>query len=158
MNRFTDGSFSCSCLSIRWFFPFGSAGRCTQSLSSLLGVVLGFCSVWERLSRFSKKNIYCSLKHNFVVTRSLFDLHTRQFVASLCVTKGEKQPTQAGWSRCLGSTPWANLGSIDEVAEVKLNLIKVACIPPTRKGRQIRDSPEKKFFAHAPIYCSSVCH
>ena len=47
MNRFTDGSFSCFCLSIRWFFPSGSSGWCTQSLSSLLGVVLGFYIVWE---------------------------------------------------------------------------------------------------------------
>ena len=103
----------------------------------------------------AKENIYCSLKHNFAVTRSLFDLHTRQFVASLCVTKGEKQSTQAGWSRCLGSTPWANLGSIDEVAEVKLLILKARGVPGRDVGYEIL---QKKIFAHAPTYCSSVCH
>ena len=73
------------------------------------------------------------------------------------IYQGEKQSTKAGWSRCLGSTPWANLGSIDEVAEVKLNLIKVACIPPTRKGRQIRDSPEKKNSLHTRQFIAPPC-
>ena len=102
----------------------------------------------------AKKNIYCSLKHNFAVTRSLFDLHTRQFVASLCVTKGEKQSTQAGWSRCLGSTPWANLGSIDEVAEVKLLILKVCSVP----GRDVRyEILQKKKFSHTRQLIAPPC-
>ena len=44
LNTLTDGSFSCSCLSSCWF-SFELSGRCIQSLSSLFGVVLGFCIV-----------------------------------------------------------------------------------------------------------------
>ena len=94
MNRFTDGSFSCSCLSIRWFFPFGSAGRCTQSLSSLLGVVLGFCIVWattwiisiikEGPPKKGRRVRDSPKKKNYIA-------HTHHFVAPLCVVKGEKQ-------------------------------------------------------------------
>ena len=39
--------------------------------------------------------------------------------------KVRSNPLKAGRSRCPGSTPWANLGSIGEVAEVKLLILKI---------------------------------
>ena len=39
--------------------------------------------------------------------------------------KVRSDPLKAGRSRCPGSTPWANLGSIGEVAEVKLPIFKI---------------------------------
>ena len=95
MNMLTDGSFSCSCLSICWF-SFELSGRCIQSLSSLLGVVLGFCIVWAtswimttmkegppkkggQVRDSKKKNIYTHI------------VRIHHFVVPLCVVKGEKQ-------------------------------------------------------------------
>ena len=74
-----------------------------------------------------KLTIYCvpgrDIRYEILQKKKF--LHTRQFIAPPCAIKGEKQFAKAGRSRCPGSTPWANLGSIDEVAEVKLLILKI---------------------------------
>ena len=151
MNRFTDGSFSCSCLSIRWFFPSGSSGWCTQSLSSLLGVVLGFCIVWEinwnwqyivspegtsdmRFSREKKNN-------TAQVPICWFSVCYSRWEAILC---GQGPAPPRGWS----------IYTIRDQSQR-------ATITRSTSQEGTSDtgfSREKKITAHEPIYCSSVCH
>ena len=71
--------------------------------------------------------------------------------------KVRRNSLKAGRSRCPGSIPWANLGSIDEVAEVKLFILKICGLDMCpRKGHQIRDS-QKKNIAHTRQLVAPLC-